>query len=759
MKERSWFVRLLSVYLPIFYLAIVFLGFVFFMTMSQIMNSHMVRSNETYARNIMQTIESSLQTINQMIIREIHVNEDLQKFLYLENHPDINEHLLHSKLSQKFSSFMVNFPLIDSIYYYRMSDQKVLSSSALLPMEYFGDRDFVERLADGEMPYPWTSVRPFRLFANEEHPRQVISLVKNVPLLSDGNGFLVVNVSTKALEHMVREWNTQEISYTAVYDQEGNLILSTGEEAGDELSVIVSDYAGWEVRSGLRESYNYGMISDFYYGWLILGLVFIGLGTAAIVFFARKYTSPIDSMLNRIRHYSKSRSTEFPEWISDHPRFIERMVDHLIEIANQYSDIHQENLLYRRKQLFIDWVGGERALERETWEKEMAELGLETDFSVRYAAVAEIQQYEKMCEKYNDRDQYLFKYVIESVFQEIGTESDVSVWTEWLDPGRLTVLLQYRSAEADAADQHAVSLCERARSWIAQNTEYIVTVGIGSGATEWNRVPASLEEAEKALLQKPIDGNATIAYWEAAAQGKHDTLNCLHAVHCIAEGFKRRNETWEKDLIRFADEMLARLTVRQDVDHMIQYLLFHLANAFTELPATYKEIWDQTEIRLKEELKHYGSIEELRDLLLKQMRRAAEEIEKLRKTRRNQEILQQVKEYIEEHYNDPNLSLGLLSERFHMNQSYMSRLFKEEFGENFVDYLAKRRISRSKALLETTDCPLQDIALQVGYLYTFTFNRVFKRIVGLTPGEYRKQAWAQVQAAGERAALEEKPLT
>ena len=746
-KSKSWFSRLLSAYLPIFYLVIVFLGFVFFMTIGQMANSQMAQSSETYAKHVMQTIESTLENINLIVIREINANEDIERFLYPDSLPGTNEHLLYSRVSEKLRSLQLNFPMIDSIYYYRIADRKVLSTSALLPNEYFGDDIFVRQLTEGDIPYTWTGVRDYRLFAENRISVPVVSLVKRVPLLSTVDGFLVVNVSTEALRAMVSKMTTQDISYLTVRDGEDQVILTTGESGGDELSVIRSDYAGWEIRSGLRSAYPYGFINEFYYGWIVVGLFAVLLGTIVIVLFARKYTSPIDGILLRITQYSRAKSQELPELVGDNPRFIESMVDHLIEAANHYSDAHKENLLYRRRQLFAEWVGGERAMDRQTWEREMTELRLETAFRRRYAALLEIHQYAGICEKYNSRDQYLFRFVIESVVQEIGAEAGVDVWSEWLEPERLTVLLQC-GEEGDDSDSGIVSLCERIRQWIDENLDYTVSVGIGRGAADWDGVPVSFDEAGKALREKPVDGNATIAYSEVLQRGRGGAVDYLKSVHLIVDGFKRRDRAWEAELVRFLEEVAQRLTVRQDVDHIMTYFLFNLSNAFSELPAASKEIWDAAESQMKNALQQYASVEEIGALFLRHMRAAAEQIEKLRAVRSNQEAIRRVKAYIEEHANVPELSLGLLSEQFQMNQSYMSRMFKEAFGENFVDYLAKIRIARSIELLRSTDAPIHKVALEVGYLYTFSFNRVFKKIVGVTPGEYRKQS----QSCGTAAA-------
>jgi two-component system response regulator YesN len=101
-------------------------------------------------------------------------------------------------------------------------------------------------------------------------------------------------------------------------------------------------------------------------------------------------------------------------------------------------------------------------------------------------------------------------------------------------------------------------------------------------------------------------------------------------------------------------------------------------------------------------------------------------------------LIHEVKNYIEEKYANRDLSLNHLSEEFNLSSRYLSRLFKDEFGEKFVDYLVRVRIEHAKKLLQETPESVHGIALKVGYLHSFSFIRVFKKMVGVTPGDFRK---------------------
>ena len=94
-------------------------------------------------------------------------------------------------------------------------------------------------------------------------------------------------------------------------------------------------------------------------------------------------------------------------------------------------------------------------------------------------------------------------------------------------------------------------------------------------------------------------------------------------------------------------------------------------------------------------------------------------------------------EYIEENFQNPNLNLQTMADDFHMNSNYLSRVFKSETGNTFTDYLCTIRINKAKQLIIDTESLIDDISEQVGICSRRTFNRLFKKIVGVSPAMYR----------------------
>lgn len=93
--------------------------------------------------------------------------------------------------------------------------------------------------------------------------------------------------------------------------------------------------------------------------------------------------------------------------------------------------------------------------------------------------------------------------------------------------------------------------------------------------------------------------------------------------------------------------------------------------------------------------------------------------------------------FLQEHLEE-DLSLAVLSEEFHMNAQYISQLFKNEIGVNFLAYLTGIRMERAKKLLLSTPLSIAEISEKSGYGDYRVFTKVFKKTEGVTPSQYRR---------------------
>lgn len=94
-------------------------------------------------------------------------------------------------------------------------------------------------------------------------------------------------------------------------------------------------------------------------------------------------------------------------------------------------------------------------------------------------------------------------------------------------------------------------------------------------------------------------------------------------------------------------------------------------------------------------------------------------------------------------YIDKNLDKEItrenLAELVYLTPDYISKLFRRKTGMSFGEYIQRRKIQEAQNLLENTDMSIGDVALCVGFSSFSYFSKTFKKITGMTPGDFRKK--------------------
>lgn len=98
--------------------------------------------------------------------------------------------------------------------------------------------------------------------------------------------------------------------------------------------------------------------------------------------------------------------------------------------------------------------------------------------------------------------------------------------------------------------------------------------------------------------------------------------------------------------------------------------------------------------------------------------------------------IQKVVDYINEHYQEKEVTLSFLANKFYIQKNYLCTIFKQEMNTNLTDYIVQLRMKKAKSLMRTTSLSITEIALRVSYTDLSYFNRLFRKETGLSPREY-----------------------
>ncbi len=205
----------------------------------------------------------------------------------------------------------------------------------------------------------------------------------------------------------------------------------------------------------------------------------------------------------------------------------------------------------------------------------------------------------------------------------------------------------------------------------------------------------------------------------------------LYYIH-MYEGFK--NEVNLQDTYELPTEVRAGNSIRQ----LFEYVSSQYPDAM--LPEPDPKSYD-TSAQTSNYVERYMNMElwekmELRGAMLMIMSHFIREAKPHIWT--SDERMKQVLRYIHEHIAD-RIDVEDLADMASITKTYFIRLFKQEFGLSPVRYINLKKVERAQLLLYTTDCSVKEVAYKLGFSDHSYFIRLFHKVAGITPQEYRRQ--------------------
>lgn len=138
---------------------------------------------------------------------------------------------------------------------------------------------------------------------------------------------------------------------------------------------------------------------------------------------------------------------------------------------------------------------------------------------------------------------------------------------------------------------------------------------------------------------------------------------------------------------------------------------------------------------------HSGTLEEVQNTYRHCREQVYEEVKLSPLVRRARQLIQ-------EEYAERELTLESLASRLQVSAVYLSRVLKKELNDSFVTLVTRARIRKAAQLLDSTSLPIHTIAERVGYDTQHYFSTAFKKTMGISPAQYRKNGGTDSSAAG-----------
>lgn len=364
-----------------------------------------------------------------------------------------------------------------------------------------------------------------------------------------------------------------------------------------------------------------------------------------------------------------------------------------------------------------------------------------------------IDQFIAVRKKYVEKDERLLRFSVVNILEEIiprkwNKEIVVESSSEYL----LIMNIPTENNEATVAD--ISKLCSNIQRTMRDFMNISISIGISTFADGFRAIRNAYHEADKATHQSFFVGSGHILFYQdivqnitvlSAAQEKGEASQINHFKESTVNRASEANaaniineiqlsyafDSNNKELLTTCLESFRlELQQKQANERMIREAYIRLTEHIsTHLPANYQQSaalpYEALFAAETWEAVHHIVLDYAQKYLLAEC-----------KTSEQRSYTELAVDMINRYYAE-SISLQSVANQINVNPSYLSRLFKQETGENFVSYLTRVRIERAKSFLENSHYKIYEIADKVGYHNYTYFSKIFKKVVGVSPEEYR----------------------
>ncbi|NLM76396.1 MAG: response regulator [Clostridiaceae bacterium] len=280
---------------------------------------------------------------------------------------------------------------------------------------------------------------------------------------------------------------------------------------------------------------------------------------------------------------------------------------------------------------------------------------------------------------------------------------------------------------------------EALRSLIINSLKCNVSIGQGKAYPIIGKISKSYKEALYALRYKIIAGkNQVISYDEinlsASKQVQFQNDNFDTLAFYLKAGLYNKVEEY---IVSTFNEYTGQETLNiQTYRAIASYIVSVILNVILEIDINISDIFSNTGQPFEQIFKS-DTLPEIRDYLVSIAKKTVDTIQNTQ-TKKVSQIIEQIKEYIKQNQSDPDITLSSTAKKFYMNMSYLSRIFKQETGYTFVEYLTKTRMEKAVKLLKETDLRAYQVAEKVGIQNPHYFGICFKKWTGMSINDFRK---------------------
>ncbi|WP_199613970.1 helix-turn-helix domain-containing protein [Paenibacillus alkalitolerans] len=731
-----------------------------------------------------ETGKSKLQYLNQtlnaieIVLKRIEENSNLlvlnQSFLSFERFPNgkyyeaLKGELLKEDLSALYeylkaktnsirtiNSFRLSNEYVDSVYYYDSRKDLVLTSendgsNRQFSLDSFHDKDWYPTLGASRTnsvfmdprianQYNDTKKNLLTIIYKTRYDNAIVinldaSIIYNeiINILNNRDDMYVVSAKGKVLFHSDRE--NMHRSIHSILPKSAGLVGKNGSfvaKIGNKQILVshsVSPFLGWTfVNVSDMEALSKGTAS-IKQTILLSATVLIFLSFTLAYLSSRSLYRPISRLKAIVGSDSERKSPEQTDEIGIIGRFMQSALNE----RDYYKEKLEQSLPVHREQ-FKSSLLHRHSMSVEEIESNIAYLGINIDLNDLVVLALSLDDDTGR----ETIEHVTFDLVKLRMIDTLERSPILNAKHFFVRAEKNIVAVVMSCGGMDR--QQVFLLGQQLLDEVNYELRHPCTVGIGRICDSILELPQSYEEALIAIKYRILYGSGmVIAIDDIRIDNESRFVYPLHKEELLLGHLKTART---KEALQAFDEFVSEIDAHKNKLHynqiqpMFMQLLTGMIHACSQLGADIRTVSGGATDPYRELLDR-DSLDQIGRWFHRLIQMTTLHIEREMNAKGNQHI-SRVIDILERDYNR-EISLNSVAEQLSMNPAYISRLFKQITGQTFVDYVKRIRIEKSKVLLAGSTLKINEVGKQVGYDNAYYFIKVFKEMIGVTPGEYKK---------------------
>lgn len=419
----------------------------------------------------------------------------------------------------------------------------------------------------------------------------------------------------------------------------------------------------------------------------------------------------------------------------------EELIQIMLNIKAELHKTSVEEAMERRNQKsWIEIELSNQLVDSKTTSEDISKnlelLGLCTDS--RYYGIISIEIDLGLMNQLENSEILLWKFIVLNVANDLIQLGDGKQYVLYGAADRVTIIAGFGHDRRDR-ELELLKQLEELRVLIARKFHFTVTIGVGNFHEDPKLLASSYKESLAAIRNNLILGKNRIIEFNSLETQTSTVGFYSSEVNDELQIYLRQFDT--KRIVEKVEQIF----------HYIRERRFSIDNTYiicTGLVSICLSFIVQTGHKIEEvvgkdfsplnKIKEMESLDLIEQWIIEVYRLTLEGCNQLKMTK-SQILADEIKQFIENNYSDPELRVDKIARSLYVSENYLMSAFKKRFGITIVDQILATRMLKARELIRSGSIKLSAVSLLVGYNDPGYFSKSFKKYYGLSPSEYENE--------------------